>query len=505
MANAWRCPVCGEGAERAGEHLKEVHGERAWEEAVVAAKDAGTGDAEIGRLFGISFGRLTALLMDRRKSGSFGGRRPRPIRRLQPDEEQQAAGTVWSFRGRGSWAVHDGSYRGNWSPYIPRNIMHHYSRKGDMVLDTFVGGGTTAVEALLLGRNFRGFDVNSGAVSITLESIARLKRHAASIGKELRAATAVGKGDARKLRAVGDSSVDLICTHPPYAGIVKYSEGAEGDLSALEAADYLDAMQEVAMEHRRVLRPGGRCVLLLGDKRKEKRVVPLGFMTMERYASSGFDIDRLIIKRQFNTRTTGLWYRKAMQGNFLLLGHEYLPVFRRGRALERMLRIKVEAERFDFMVERCRDVKPGAGRDASTVWAADEAAIPSDIARISSSDCMHRLAEGKPGGRVKGGGPILIDSTGWNALGPQGVRGRVAYASGLIADAADSSQVLAVRVRDIGTGRRFVPMGMLLWSDMRHSTGWRMREIVIIDESALPGAGAEDGITHSYILIYEKV
>ncbi|MCZ7385124.1 MAG: hypothetical protein O8C63_10310 [Candidatus Methanoperedens sp.] len=31
--------------------------------------------------------------------------------------------TVWSFPGRGDCATHVGNYRGNWSPYIPRNLL----------------------------------------------------------------------------------------------------------------------------------------------------------------------------------------------------------------------------------------------------------------------------------------------------------------------------------------------------------------------------------------------
>jgi len=30
--------------------------------------------------------------------------------------------TVWSFPKRGNWATHSGMYRGNWSPYVPRNL-----------------------------------------------------------------------------------------------------------------------------------------------------------------------------------------------------------------------------------------------------------------------------------------------------------------------------------------------------------------------------------------------
>ncbi|MFZ3384825.1 MAG: DNA methyltransferase, partial [Candidatus Methanoperedens sp.] len=55
-------------------------------------------------------------------------------------------------------------YRGNWSPYIPRNLILRYTAPEDMVLDKMIGSGTTLVECKLLGRRAVGVDINLGAV-----------------------------------------------------------------------------------------------------------------------------------------------------------------------------------------------------------------------------------------------------------------------------------------------------------------------------------------------------
>ena len=86
---------------------------------------------------------------------------------LQPENFELETNTVWAFPDRGKWATHDAKYRGNWSPYIPRNIILRYSSEGDTVLDQFVGGGTTAVEAKLTERNFIGFDINPQSVLLS--------------------------------------------------------------------------------------------------------------------------------------------------------------------------------------------------------------------------------------------------------------------------------------------------------------------------------------------------
>jgi hypothetical protein len=50
------------------------------------------------------------------------------------------------------------------SPEVVRTLIARFSQPGDLVLDPFLGGGTTAVEALALGRRFFGTDINALAV-----------------------------------------------------------------------------------------------------------------------------------------------------------------------------------------------------------------------------------------------------------------------------------------------------------------------------------------------------
>ena len=73
------------------------------------------------------------------------------ISKWEPDAFELEMNTVWSFPKRGDWATHDAKWRGNWTPYIPRNIILRYSQEGDLVLDQFAGGGTTLIEAKLIG------------------------------------------------------------------------------------------------------------------------------------------------------------------------------------------------------------------------------------------------------------------------------------------------------------------------------------------------------------------
>ncbi len=239
---------------------------------------------------------------------------------LQPENFELETNTVWAFPNRGKWATHDAKYRGNWSPYIPRNVILRYSAEGDTVLDQFVGGGTTAVEARLTHRNFIGFDINPDAVALSTQKC--------NFEFETPCTTTIRLGDARSLDLL-DESVDLICTHPPYADIIQYSEGIEGDLSHLDMKAFLPEIYKVAEESFRVLKKDKFCVVLMGDTRKKGMVQPLAFETMTMFQLAGFKLKEIIIKEQHNCQATGYWKTNSIKYNFLLLAHEYLFVFKK--------------------------------------------------------------------------------------------------------------------------------------------------------------------------------
>ncbi len=188
------------------------------------------------------------------------------------------------------------------------------------MLDQFVGGGTTAVEAKLTHRNFVGIDINPHAIE--------LSKRKCEFDFDTQATTSLAVGDARKL-PLGDESIDLVCTHPPYADIIHYSEDIDGDLSRLPMKEFLFEMGKVAEECYRVLKKDKFCAILMGDTRQKGMVKPLAFETMRVFELAGFKTKEIIIKEQHNCKATGYWKTNSIKFNFLLLAHEYLFVFRK--------------------------------------------------------------------------------------------------------------------------------------------------------------------------------
>ena len=139
----------------------------------------------------------------------------------------------------------------------------------------------------------------------------------------------IHKGDARKLDFIADNSIDLICTHPPYADIIKYSEDIKEDLSHLKIKDFLEEMEKVAAESYRVLKKDKFCAVLMGDTRQKGCMIPMSFDVMKIFQNAGFTLKELIIKEQHNCKATGYWKTNSIKYNFLLIAHEYLFVFRK--------------------------------------------------------------------------------------------------------------------------------------------------------------------------------
>lgn len=224
--------------------------------------------------------------------------------------------SIWSFPDRGEWATHSGKYRGNWSPYVPRNLILKYSKVGDWVLDQFAGSGTSLVEAKLLNRNAIGVDINTDALLLSDNNL--------KFESDSNSRIVLKKGTAENLDFIKDNSIDMICTHPPYADIIKYSSGILGDISLLKYDDFLASMNKVASEANRVLKKNRICAFMIGDIREHGYVRPLGMNTMQKFIDNGFKLKEIIIKEQHNCRSTSYWEKKDR--SFYLLAHEYIFV-----------------------------------------------------------------------------------------------------------------------------------------------------------------------------------
>lgn len=242
--------------------------------------------------------------------------------------------TVWSFPDRGNWATHRGNYRGNFSPYIPRNLILRFTKKNDLVLDQMVGSGTTLIECKLLQRRGIGVDINPDAIMVARNRL-DFSYELDEDYQEPEIKTYIG--DARNLNLIQDESIDLIVTHPPYANIVSFSNrGISHDISKVSnIADFVNAMRKVAQESYRVLKTGKHCAILIGDTRRHKHFVPISPRILQAFLEAGFILKEDVIKLQWKMKTTRERWRSTKL-DFLKIAHEHLYIFRKPKRGEKL-------------------------------------------------------------------------------------------------------------------------------------------------------------------------
>lgn len=515
------CPICNKLVNKLGSHIRKTHGEEALFSAVIQAKKQKIPDADIGRLYGVSIPQLDFIITQAFGANISNLARRKVIKKWQPPCFVEETSTVWSFKQRGDWVTHNGDYRGNWSPYIPRNIILKYSKPGDVVLDYFSGGGTTAVESKLLSRRCTAIDINEAAVEITRDNLKFKPISGLFDGEETAAyEPIVSVGDARSLSGITDSSIDLICTHPPYAGIIKYSTGLEGDLSSLPVNQFLVEMMKVANESLRVLKPGSKCAILIGDARKTKHVVPIGFETIRVFLDAGFILKELIIKRQHNCRATGYWYTSSVKHNFLLLAHEYLPIFE--KPLTGNVIRENRGECSSNLELSQQEISSGDGRllESTTVWRFAKSEMDESIRR----NLLERYGESQNSYLEIGIGSEPSDEIESNRKDISVAHykpNKDVSASWILKNYISTLQaqvqlvgqtykqngVLVIEAQDIRQDGLVVPMALLIWEMMRNNPDYSIKEIVVVvpentDELRKPEH--ELVIVHRYLLIFTQ-
>ncbi|HLG13017.1 MAG TPA: DNA methyltransferase [Blastocatellia bacterium] len=240
--------------------------------------------------------------------------------------------SLWVLPRRDTSGAHLGWYWGNFIPQIPHQLMLRYTKRGDWVLDPFLGSGTTLIECRRLGRNGIGIELNPEIAERSRQLVGQQPARHGSI-------TDVLSGDARSfdvgqaLDARGVETVQLLVLHPPYHDIIEFSED-ERDLSRAATPEvYLKMFAEVLDNLAPVLEKGRYLALVIGDKYAKGEWIPLGFQCMNEVLNRGFSLKSIVVKNFDETRAKRdqkqLWRYRALVGGFYIFKHEYVFIFKK--------------------------------------------------------------------------------------------------------------------------------------------------------------------------------
>jgi len=235
--------------------------------------------------------------------------------------------SLWIIDRRDSSGVHTAGYWGNFIPQIPNQMMHRYTKKGEWVLDTFGGSGTTLIEGQRLGRNTIGIELQARMVE-------HARRLVASEPNRYNVITDVVNADSTSvdykslLQKHKIDSVQLIIMHPPYFGIIKFSDDPCDLSNASSVETFLEMMGKVVDNVAPILDKGRYLALVIGDKYIKGEWVPLGFQTMSEVTRRGFLLKSVIVKNFEDTsgkrNQKELWRYRALVGGFYIFKHEYI-------------------------------------------------------------------------------------------------------------------------------------------------------------------------------------
>jgi len=221
---------------------------------------------------------------------------------------------------------------------VKRIIRCFTTSSEKMILDPFMGSGSTLIGACLLGRKGIGFEIYPDYVELAKQRLSIYTRNESS------RSFVIYPHDARRLSDfVEPSSIDFCFTSPPYWNILTQRRTAdykeirsygnlEKDLGRMDGyTDFLQALGAVFSEVLKVLKPGKYCVVNVMDLRKRSRFYPFHSDLAKELEKIGFIFDDVII-----------WDRSHEYNNLRPLGypavfrinkvHEYLLIFQKPKS-----------------------------------------------------------------------------------------------------------------------------------------------------------------------------
>ncbi len=220
-------------------------------------------------------------------------------------------------------------------------LIKIYTKSGEVVLDPFLGSGSTIIAARDLGRTGVGLEITPEFVKLARSRLSQEKLVKPEIPEpKVFCDDAINIG-----KHVEEESVDLCITSPPYWGIHlrkrtadykesrPYSELARDLGNIPDYSTFLDELSRIFAEVYKTLKHGKRCIVIVMDIRILSKFIPFHMDIIKMMEKIGYALEDIII-----------WDRRAEYNNLRPLGypyafivnkiHEYILIFRKNKVGE---------------------------------------------------------------------------------------------------------------------------------------------------------------------------
>lgn len=225
---------------------------------------------------------------------------------------------------------------------LPRRLIEQFTHQGELVLDPFVGSGTTLVAAQDTNRNAVGFDLSANYVELSSQ---RLDDNRGLLSEATQVAV---HADAHSIpQYIRPESVSLVVTSPPYANLLnrkrknksrrdrkndqlgkveQYSQDVR-DLGTMTMERYTTAMGDIFEALLPFLRPKAHCVVNVPDMWWENERITIHVSLIEELRRRGYELRNIIIWDRTNiVNRIGIF---GWPSNYITMGvtFEYLLDF----------------------------------------------------------------------------------------------------------------------------------------------------------------------------------
>jgi len=212
---------------------------------------------------------------------------------------------------------------------VIKRIIKMFTSPKEIVLDPFMGDGTTVEVANTLDRKAIGFEINEKYISAVIE---RLEGHRDSY-------EIIEDSCINITKYLYEESVDLCIATPPWLNMYHRNHAGhkkQNDFTLLHKnigktssySCYLSNLAKAFSEVYEVLKPNKMCIVIVMDMRKRDRLYPLHIDLANIMADIGFIIDDLIIWDSRKEHST----LKAVSNSCVYrtnIVHEYICIFKK--------------------------------------------------------------------------------------------------------------------------------------------------------------------------------
>jgi DNA modification methylase len=260
---------------------------------------------------------------------------------MTPKEWLKSQLGVWQFSYEGRDIRDKKIHPATFPISLAKKVIQLFTHEGELVLDPFVGSGTTLVAARDINRNAVGFDLQKRYIDLCEQRLAQTT----FLGKEKQIAV---QDDARLIGQYFDpETISLVFTSPPYANLLnrtrknksrrfrrneqfgkieQYSQDPR-DLGTMELSNYTIIMGEIFQALLPFLRRRAHCVINVPDMWWENKRITIHVSLVEELRKRGYELRNIIIWDRTNlVNRIGIF---GWPSNYITMGvtFEYLLDF----------------------------------------------------------------------------------------------------------------------------------------------------------------------------------